>query len=131
MYIGQSESAALEIEGETFVIESEAVEDGRLEIVDVNGVLGHVEAEVVSRAEGEASSYATASKPHGVGLRVVIPSQGASERRVVLDHGSSTELASPDDQCGVQQSSVFQIPDECSRGLVGLFAVTGVISDEA
>ena len=52
MDVGQAEVAAGVVEGELLVVEAEQVEDRRLEVVDVDGVLGDVEAEVVGRPVG-------------------------------------------------------------------------------
>jgi hypothetical protein len=45
--IGEPVVAALVVEGEPFVVEAETVEDGGLEVVDVDRVFSDVEAEVV------------------------------------------------------------------------------------
>ena len=42
------------------MIEAEQVEDRRVQVVDVDFVLRHVEAEVVGLAEGEAGFHAAA-----------------------------------------------------------------------
>ena len=44
---GEAEVEAEVAEGETFVIDAEELENGGLEVVDVDGVFGDVEAEVV------------------------------------------------------------------------------------
>ena len=36
--VGEAEASALEFEGEAFVVEAQAVEDGGLDVVDVDGV---------------------------------------------------------------------------------------------
>ena len=41
VYVGEAEVAALELVGQLFVIETELVEDGCLDIVDVRAVGGH------------------------------------------------------------------------------------------
>ena len=53
MDVGQAEVAAGEAVGERLVVEAEQVQDRGLEIVDVDRVLGDVEAEVVGRAVGQ------------------------------------------------------------------------------
>ena len=40
--------ATLELEGETFVVNAEEVENGGLEIVDMNLVSGHLEPEFIA-----------------------------------------------------------------------------------
>jgi hypothetical protein len=47
VHIREAEIAAGVVEGELFVVEAEKLEDGRLKIVDVHGVLRDVETQVV------------------------------------------------------------------------------------
>ena len=47
MHIGQAEMAALEFEGEFFVVDAEAVKHGRVEIVDVNRIFHLVVEEIL------------------------------------------------------------------------------------
>ena len=52
MHVGQAEVAAGVVEGELLVVEAEQVKDRGLEVVDVDRVLGDVEAQVVGGAVG-------------------------------------------------------------------------------
>src|ERR1051325_10060402 len=54
--VGQPKIAALKPEREFFVIEAEQVQDGRVEIVDVDAVFDGVEAEFVGLAEDGAGA---------------------------------------------------------------------------
>ncbi len=58
--IGQSLVTAFVEEGEAFVVEAEDVQDGGVEVVDVDGVLGGAEAEVVGAAVGQAAPHRAA-----------------------------------------------------------------------
>ena len=58
--IGEAEVTAHVAVSETGVLEAEALEDGRLEIVDVDSVLGDLEAEVVGLADDLAALDASA-----------------------------------------------------------------------
>ena len=60
--VGEAEVAALEAEGEFLVIEAEEVEDGGLEIVDVDFIFHNGEAEFVGLAVAEAAFDAAAGK---------------------------------------------------------------------
>jgi len=52
--VGEAEVAALGSVGEAGVFDAHEVEDGGVEVVDVDWVFGDVVAEVVGGAEGEA-----------------------------------------------------------------------------
>ncbi len=54
MHVGESEIAFLGAVGEAFVIEAEAVEQRGLDVVNVDGVLGDVVAEIVGGTVNEA-----------------------------------------------------------------------------
>ena len=61
--VGQPVVAALEVVGQPFVVDAQEVEDRGLEVVDVDGVLGDVVAEVVGLAVGDAGLDAAAGEP--------------------------------------------------------------------
>ena len=63
-HIGQAEMAALVEIGEAGVIESHQVQDRGMEVVNVDGILGDVVAEVIGRAVDDAGFHATAGHPH-------------------------------------------------------------------
>lgn len=46
---------------------------------------------------------------------------------VALHHGSASEFSGPDDECGVEQSALVKILQECSDGLVGLSGIADVV----
>lgn len=58
--IGQPETTTLEIEREAFVIQSEAVKDGCLKIVNMDGIFDDMKPEVVGFSVGDAAAYSTA-----------------------------------------------------------------------
>ena len=127
--VGEAEVAAGVVVGEAFVIEAEEVEDGGLEVVDVDLVFGDVEAEVVGSAVG-AGFGAAAGHEGGEGLRVVVASGFAAEGGVGFDHGGAPEFAAPDDEGFIEESVAFEVLNEGGGGLGGLFAIVdGVAFD--
>ena len=53
MHVGEAEIAALETISQPFVIQAEAVQDRRVEVVDVNRILDDVVAVIVGRTVGD------------------------------------------------------------------------------
>ena len=51
--VGQAEVAALGLVRQSGVVQAQEVEDRRLEVVDVDRVLGDVEPQVVGRPQGD------------------------------------------------------------------------------
>ena len=93
VHIRQPEIAALEAVAEAGVIEAEQVQDGGVQVVDVDFVLGGVEAEFVGLADGDARFHAAAGQPHGEAVRMMVAAIVAA-----LDHGRAPKLAAPNDQ---------------------------------
>ena len=120
MDIGQTEVAALETEGQLFVIEAEEVQNCRVDIVHVGAVGDGVEAEFVGLANHRAGLSAAAGEPHGEGVNVVVTAGGIA----VLAHRGAAEFAAPDDKGVFEQAALFEIGDEGGLGLVDL-ATTG------
>src|SRR5438445_9165744 len=73
--IGEAELAALELVGETRVIDAHQVEDGGMQVVDIDRVLSHVVAQVVRLADRNTGLDAAAGHPDGEGARVVVPAE--------------------------------------------------------
>ena len=117
--VGEAEVAAGVVVGEAFVVEAQKVEDGGLEVVDVDFVLGDVEAEVVGLAVG-AGFGAAAGHQGGEGLGVVVAAGLTAEGGVGFDHGGAAEFAAPDDEGFVEEAVAFEILNEGRGGLGGL-----------
>ena len=112
----ESEIESLGAECEAFVAESQLVQDGGMNVTDVDGVFDGAEAKVVGFAESCAFSEATASKPHGEGIDMMIAAGGFTN----FAHGCPSEFTAPNDDCVFQQSSLLQVANECRAGLVDI-----------
>src|SRR5262245_1240887 len=100
--VGQAIIAALEAVGQLFVIETEAVQNGRLQIVNVNRPVGNAETEIVGRPVGQARLDTAASEEHGVTVRVMIAAEVRAAGGAALAERRSAKLAAPDHQCRVE-----------------------------
>ncbi len=114
MDVGQTEIAALESPCELFVVKAELLQQGGVQIVDVNGIFYDAEAEFIGGAMDEAGFDAASCGPHGEGIHMVIASDGVPD----FAHRSAPELAAPDHEGIIQQPSLFEIDDEGGAGLV-------------
>lgn len=114
MHIGQPEVAALELVGQAFVVDAHLMENGGLEVVNVNGVLDGVHAEFVALPVGDTGLHAAAGHPCGEGIRVVIAAPAHAVGDVPLDERGPTELPAPDDQRVIEQSAPFEVFDQRS-----------------
>src|ERR1041384_1092215 len=114
MNIRETEVAACIPVRELFVIESEQVEDRRVEIVNVNGVLLRLETELVRRAVGGAAFRAAAREPDGEAPLIVV----AAGRRGELRRGRSSELARPEDERVFEHPALLEIGEERRDRLV-------------
>lgn len=74
--IGQTEVSTSISVGEIFVIETEQVENGGVEIVDVDGIFDGFEAEIVGLAVLIAAADAATCHPHSEAVMIVIATEG-------------------------------------------------------
>ena len=72
LYPGEALIEALVFHGEPFVIVAEEVEDGGVEIADVEGILDDIIAEVVGLPVDGTALASTARHPHGEATWMVI-----------------------------------------------------------
>ena len=89
MNIGQAIVASLKAIGQTLVIESQQMQERRIQIVYVYWIFGYIESEVVGRSVDVAAFDAAAGEPHGEGSVVMIAAI------VALGHWSASEFAAP------------------------------------
>ena len=118
MDVCESIVAALEAEREAEVIKSEEMEDGGVQIVDVEATFGGAEAEFVGGAVEVSGFEPTAGCPHGEGVDVVI----ASGSFAGFTHWCAAEFATPNHECVFEESAFPEIFDECSGGLIDFAA---------
>src|SRR5438552_366469 len=102
---------SLEFIREPRVIDAQAMEHSRLQIMHMNRVGDDVVTEIVGLAEADAALDAAAGEPHGEASRMMItPVIGVRQRALAVNRAS--ELAAPDHERVLKHAALFQIPDE-------------------
>jgi hypothetical protein len=124
IHIGEAEIAAEMAPGELEVIDAELVQDGRVQVVDVDFAGHGAVAHVVGLAKGEPAFDSAASHPRAEALGLVFASVlldrcGAAE---VLAPRRAAKFAAPHDERVFEQAARFEILEQRSDGLVGLRA---------
>lgn len=94
------------------MIQSQLVQDRRVEIMDVDPVVDGLETEVVRFSVGHAPLDASARHPHRETIMVMVPAVA------VFGCRCSSEFTAPDDQSFLQHPSPLQILEQCCDGLV-------------
>src|SRR5438552_13135725 len=123
VHVSQPVVSSLEFVGEPFMIDAEEVENGRLQVMDVDGIFYDVVAEFVSRAINYAGLYARPCHPKGETARVVVAAiigGGQFSLRVI----GAAKFAAPDDQRLIEQTALFQVGDKTETGLIHILALT-------
>ncbi len=108
-------------EGELFVIETEQVEEGGVEIVHVDLAVHGEVPEVVGGAPGESGFHTAAGEPGGEAAGIVIAT-GA----ILLGVGCPTEFSAPPDEGIFEETASMEIGEEAGDGFVGGAGVLGV-----
>src|SRR5439155_14419742 len=111
-HVRQSEIAALETEGQLCVVEAEQVQNRRLQVVDMNLVLHHCEAEFVRLAVGDAVFQAAASQEYREAIGIMVAAEDVARRRATFAERRAAKLAAPDDERVVEQTALAQVADE-------------------
>src|SRR5205085_7097427 len=96
--------------------QAQEVQNGRLQVVDVDAVLHGAEAQLVGGAHGDTRLGAAAGQEHRKRLDVVI----AADVHAPLAHRCAAELAAPDHQGVFQQAALLQVANEGGGRLVDL-----------
>ena len=97
-HVCQPVVATLETVGQALVIDAEKVQNGGLEVVDVNRIDDGIEAEVVGGAVGDAGLDAAAGQEEGERERVMVAAKKLAGGGTAFAEGGAAELAAPDHQ---------------------------------
>src|SRR5262245_65516734 len=100
MHVREAELAALVLECESFVIETEQVQHGRVQVVDVDRVLDRAEAELVGLAVAGPALHPAAGEPDAEGVLVMIAARvsGLAVAIHALAQRGAAELRAPEDE---------------------------------
>ena len=94
------------------MVEAQQVQDGGVQVVDVDLVLDGVPAEVVGGSESHAALDAAAGQPHRKPERVMFPAVVALARR------RPAEFAAPQDQRVIQQAARLEVGEQGGDRLI-------------
>src|SRR2546426_2711310 len=129
VYVGEAEVAALEAVGETGVVDPHLVEDGGVQVVDVDRILHDVVAVVIGLAVADPALDPSAGEPHGEAAAMVVAAVVVlGERPLAVD--APAELAAPDHQSLVEEASLLQVLDQGRRGPVHVPALPADLAGE-
>ena len=113
---GQAGVQTLKLNAEITVTHAHEMEHRGVEIPHMGDIFNRMVAELIGRTIGCAPLHASAAEPHAETLDVVVtPGMFA----FALEHGSTAELAPPDNQGILEQSTLLEISDQGPGGLVG------------
>lgn len=94
--------------GELLVIDAEAMQHGRVEVMDVDGLVDDVVAEVIRFSVNNSGLYTATCHPLGVATWVVVPAVvGLRQSTLAID--SSPEFSAPDHQCVVKHATLLEV----------------------
>ena len=112
VHVGEAYIAAAETVCQFFVIQSEKLQDGGMEIKDLSHILHGMHADVVGRTVGQAAFQAPTRHPDREGGLVVVATiRLRSVRR-------AAKLSRPNHQCLFQQASGLQVLEQRSNTLI-------------
>src|SRR5262249_53123550 len=120
--VGQAEVAALVAEGEPCVVDAQALQDRGVEMMDVDGGLDDVVAEVVGGAVALATVDAAAGQPHREAAAVVVAPVVVLRQRT-LAVNRTAELAAPDHQCLVEQPPLLEVANQGGGRAIDVLAL--------
>ena len=112
------------------MIDAEEVEDGGVEVADVDGFrwVGDVPAVVIGGTVDAGFDSAT-SHPERKGAAVVVATGGWSIKGSLGKDGAA-EFTAPDDEGVFEKAALFEVGDEGGGGLVGVETLTGELDRE-
>src|SRR5690242_2211761 len=116
MNIREAEITALKTERKLFVIEAQQVEDRCLEIIDIHFISGDRETEFIRFTISDAFFDSSPGEKNGKTIRVMITAQNIAPGSSAFAERGASELAAPDDQRVIEQTTLAQVLNQsCHR----------------
>src|SRR5262245_40490692 len=119
MHVRQPVIAALESICQARVLETEAVQDRGVKIVNVHRILDDVVAVIVGRSVTDAGADAAAGHPGAEAAAVMVAAMVVRSKCALAVDGAA-KLAAPDDERVVEQAALFEVLHEGGAWLIGV-----------
>ena len=123
-YVSETEVAPIEEIGEAFVVDTEEVQDGGMEVVDVDSVFHSFVAEFVTCSVVGTSLDASSGHPHGEGVGIMVSTLTA------LRVGGAPEFPSPDHEGILEHSPGLEVGKKGADWLVDALSGDPVIGPD-
>src|SRR5207249_6457636 len=122
MHVGEPMVAALELKRQPGVVDSQAVQNGGVQVMHVDGIADDVVTIIIGFSMGNARLDASSSNPKGeAAWMVVAPIIVGCQLALAVNR--SAEFPAPDNQRVVEQATLFQVTDKGCRRLVRITAL--------
>ena len=95
--------SSLVSEDEFLVIESDGMQEGGVQVVDMSGCFDGVHAEVICGPDRLSAPDSASGHPHRKPVGIVVSAIA------FFRHRSPPEFAAPDDECFVEESSLLEV----------------------
>ena len=114
MHVGQAMVPSLVQESQPGVVDAQAMQQGGVQVVDVDRIPDDVVPEVVGGAVGDPGPDAPAGQPDGEAAGMVVAAVVVGRQPALAVDGSA-ELAAPDDQGLIEQPALLRGPGQVPR----------------
>jgi hypothetical protein len=101
MHIGQAEVSTRMFVGKFLVIQTQLVQDGGMQVVEMNFVLDGIITIIIGGTVTDAGFNAPTRKPHCKAMRIMIPAIAT------LGCGSPAEFTTPPNESVFQKATLF------------------------
>src|SRR6266404_387512 len=99
------------------------MENGGVEIVDVDWMVRDVPADLVGLADDLAAFDTAAGHPDAEGKRMMVAASHAGKPRPVFAQGRAAKLGGPHYQRALEQAALFEVLEQGGHGLVYYSAI--------
>ncbi len=116
--VRQANIQPLELTHQPVMVEAEQVQNGGVQVVDVDRVFDRRPTDVVGAADHLPTFDAAAGHPKAEGVRVMVAAGVVLLRVAILTQGRAAEFAGADDKRFVEQTALLQILNQRGNWLV-------------
>src|SRR5690606_37670673 len=106
------------------MIKSEKMQYRRVKVIYMNGVADNIISKLIRFSVGQSGLDASSGHPNGEATRMMVASV-ILVTQIALAIIGAPELTAPNDEGLLQQSTLFEIHDQCCRRAVNILCLQG------
>ena len=126
VHVGEAVVPTLLSKGQAAMIDAEAVQDGCVQVVNMDWITNDVVTKIVRFTVHVSPADAPSGHPHRIAATVMVASVVGLDATLPVNR--SAKFSTPDNQCVVEHPALFKIPQQRRLRLIDVLTLFGNVA---